>query len=274
MRTWTAWALIWAICLTLSAATAQDKDATAIDDISRQASQLEADLGKVRDTSPEAAELMLKLIDLYHQQGRVYGLVRVGQQFIAAHVTNPRHKEAMLKLLDGMQATSRNKEITAVCRQFLTRYPDVPECGQVELQLAGALDQLEDRARAAEAYDAVWKRQGPSPEARRAGARALVLYNALNTKDSFTRAAVLGEAMFQKLPTGELASEVGMDSFNQWRRINEWAKSNAIGLKLLAKGMPVDKNRSSIRYTARWARTTPNLVNVPTPLTAFKKPAP
>src|SRR5205823_5947087 len=119
-----------------------------------------------------------------------------------AHVTHPRHKEAMLKLLDGLQATSRNKEVTAVSRQFLTRYPDVAECGQVELQLAGALDQLEDRARAAEAYDAYWKRQGPTPEGRRAGARALVLYNALNSKDSFTRAATLAESMFQKLPTG------------------------------------------------------------------------
>lgn len=241
MRTWTVCAFVGMVCLSVSLSAAQEKDATALDDISRQASQLEADLGKVRDTSPEAAELMLKLIEIYHEQGRVYGLVRVGQQFIAAHVTHPRHKEAMLKLLDGLQATSRNKEVTAICRQFLSRYPDVAECGQVESQLAGALDQLEDRARAAEAYDAVWKRQGPTPDGRRAGARALVLYNALNNKGSFTSAATLADAMFQKLPTGELASEVGMESFNQWRKINEWAKSNAIGLKMVAKGMPLDK---------------------------------
>src|SRR3982751_4839037 len=127
MRTWTVCAFVGMVCLSGSLVTAQEKDAAAIDEISRQASQLEADLGKVRDTSPEAAEVMLKLIDLYHEQGRVYGLVRVGQQFIAAHVTHPRHKMAMLKLLDGLQATSRNKEVTAVCRQFLTRHPDVPE---------------------------------------------------------------------------------------------------------------------------------------------------
>ena len=46
--------------------------------VSKQAATLEAELGKYKDTTPEAAEAMVKLVDLYHADGRLFGLVRVG----------------------------------------------------------------------------------------------------------------------------------------------------------------------------------------------------
>src|SRR4051794_34460565 len=86
-------------------------DDTSLDAVTKQASQLEAQLSKSRSTSPEAAEVMLKLIDLYHDSGRVFGLIRVGQSFVSLHTSHPKHKEAMHKLLDGLQVTARNKEL-------------------------------------------------------------------------------------------------------------------------------------------------------------------
>src|SRR5687768_12723337 len=123
----------------------------APDPIGQQAAALEAELGKYKDTSPEAAEAMAKLVDLYHQDGRLFGLVRIGQQFVAAHPADPRHKAVMLKLIDAQQALSRNKELAATIRQFLARYPSEPQVADLEIRLADALLQLDERLRAAEA---------------------------------------------------------------------------------------------------------------------------
>src|SRR5687767_8874450 len=112
---------------------------SGIDEISQQASQLESELGKVRDTSPEAAELLLKLVDLYHQHGRAFGLISAGQKFTVNHGAHPRHAEVMLRLIDGLQITSRNKELTAACRQFLGRYTEHKECARIEILLADTL---------------------------------------------------------------------------------------------------------------------------------------
>ncbi|MEK6238260.1 MAG: hypothetical protein N2C14_26390, partial [Planctomycetales bacterium] len=59
------------------AAVGQDQDpdpaAKPLDEISRKASQLEGDLNKYKDNTPQAAATMLQLVDLYHASGRVFG---------------------------------------------------------------------------------------------------------------------------------------------------------------------------------------------------------
>ena len=49
------------------------EDSKQLDPVSQEAAKLEADLNKFKDTSPEAAELLVKLTDLYHLHGRVFG---------------------------------------------------------------------------------------------------------------------------------------------------------------------------------------------------------
>ncbi len=143
-----------------------DKD---IDPITQQASQLEAQLSKMRNTSPEAAEVMLKLIDLYHENGRVFGLVRVSQSFVALHTTHPKHRDAMLKLIDGLQATARNKELVATIRQFLVRQPKDQACPTVERLLARLLIKAGDTTGAAAVNESRWRRLGATEEGRDAG---------------------------------------------------------------------------------------------------------
>ena len=79
-----------------------------IDPVSEQAAPLEGELGKYKPTTPEAAEVMVKLIDLYHEHGRVFGLIRVAQTFVATQPNDARHQTVMLKLIDGLQVMSRN----------------------------------------------------------------------------------------------------------------------------------------------------------------------
>src|ERR1041385_1948183 len=95
-----------ALLLVAIAAVFQETD---VDPITKQASSLESQLSRTRGNTAEAAEVMLKLIDLYHDNGRVFGLVRVAQPFVAQHTTHARHKDVMLKLIDALRVTGRNK---------------------------------------------------------------------------------------------------------------------------------------------------------------------
>ena len=67
------------------AIVAADAPADAID---QKAKALEAQLSKALDSSPQAAKTMLELVNLYHANGRVFGLVRVGERFAKAQSTH------------------------------------------------------------------------------------------------------------------------------------------------------------------------------------------
>jgi TolA-binding protein len=211
--------------------------------------ELEAALSKERDTSAEAAAIMVQLIDLYHAEGRVFGLIRVGQTFVTGFTSHPQHKDAMLKLFDGLLATSRNKEVITLARQIMQRYPNDPAIPRVEIVLAQTLEQTDDRPRTAEALEAVWKRQGDTFIGREAAMKAFTLYAGFNNKDGFTKASLLGDSIVDKCAAPEFASRFGMDSLIYWQRIGEYAKSNAVGSKLLKKNLPADPAVKAYMHT-------------------------
>ena len=115
---------------------AQDKPAQK--EINQQLSQLESELGKYKDSSPEAAALMLKLGDQYYQHGRALGLVRICQRFTSIQIKHGQHQQMMLKLIDGLQVLSRNKDMIVACRQYLECYGKSPQAKSVEERLADA----------------------------------------------------------------------------------------------------------------------------------------
>lgn len=264
----TAWIVVAAASLPLAAWAQQPAPATPApavanqeavnDEVSRQASALEAELGKYKDSSGEAAEAMFKLVELYHKEGRLFGLVRIGQNFVTAHPNDQRAQGVMLKLLDGLEALSRNKEMSAACRQFLARYPQAPQVADVEVRLAAALGQLDDKKAASEANRAVWTRQGPSEIGRRHGVQAIQFYNSINNGESITAAATLGEEMLDKLPAGEFAKQVGYQAFHDWRRISQWAKATVVGNKVLQKNLAGD-NEGKRQYHLWLAENHGNL---------------
>jgi TolA-binding protein len=237
-----------AFCLIPIAVLSQEKT-TPIDDVSRQATALEGELGKYNDTSPEASTVMVKLADLYHTNGRVFGLVRVTQRFVAAQPTNPQHPVMMLKLLDGLEVMARHKEFAVIARQFMTRYPKLPQVTAVEVRLANSLEQMPDRLVSAQAHRAVWMRQAGSPVGREHGLLGVSQFALSNAAPVITQGAELAENMLDRSPKGTFADGVGWRSFHEWRRISQWAKSNIVGNKLLKKGLPIDpKRRSELHY--------------------------
>ena len=110
----------------------------------------------------------------------------------------------------------------------------------MEIRLADALQQLEDRPRAAEACRAVWNRQGANDIGRRYAVKAMQLYSSLNNAEGIINAATVGEEVVDRLPAGEFTREVGAQAFYEFRRIGQWAKSSALGTKLFQKGIAGD----------------------------------
>src|SRR5262245_8607727 len=100
----TSFSLCLAVLLVSSSALLQETRAqqAEVSPADAKINQLESNLSKLRDTSPEAAAVMLELVDAYHAEGRVFGLIRVGQTFVTAFTQHPQHRAIMLKLLDGL----------------------------------------------------------------------------------------------------------------------------------------------------------------------------
>lgn len=204
---------------------------TTLDKLSQRASELEANLGKYNDRTPEAADLMVKLIELYHDDARLFGLVRVGKRFISTHPQDPRHKEVMLKTIDGLQALSRNTDMIVACRQFLTQYPDAGEAVDIEQRLAGTLTSGKDKKATAAAYLAVWKRLGNGPQGRAAAVRAIQHFDA-GGNEQIASGAQLAEDLMDA-NQGELAVEFGIHSVNAWSRSGHYAEANRAATKVL-----------------------------------------
>ncbi len=218
---------LFALCACCQITQAQ----TSLDELSQQASDLEANLGKYNDATPEAADIMVKLTDLYHDDARLFGLVRVGKRFISTHPKDPRHRVVMLKTIDGLQALSRNKDMIVACRQFLTQYPNATECAEIEQRLANTLSRGKDKKATAAAYHAVWKRLGNTISGRTAAARAIRNYN-VSGNENVAKAAQLAEDLMDANRDG-LAVQVGMYSVDAWSRSGNYAQSNRAATKLL-----------------------------------------
>lgn len=180
--------------------------------------------------------MLVKLTDLYHLHGRVFGLIRSGQRFSASQPGDPRNQAVMLKLIDGLEAMSRHKELTVSIRQFIQKYPTAPQNVELEGRLARALDKLGERAKAAETYRAMWQRQ-PNVNGRKFGEAAVTRFNQGSQQEIFD-GNVLAEDMLDKLPAGEFTKLLAANAHYRWRQYGQWAKANTIGAKMLAKGLP------------------------------------
>ncbi len=181
---------------------------------------------------------MVKLVDLYHSDARVFGLVRIGNRFIATHPSDERHPQVMLKTIDALQAMSRNKDLIVACRQFLARYPKAPQCASVQRRLALVLDRGKDKKASAAAFHAVWKRQPKDAQAIDAGITAVQRYLSLGNAQ-VQIGAQLAEQMLD-VTNGAMAADLGMASVQSWARVNKWAESNRAGSNLLKKRVVKD----------------------------------
>lgn len=213
-------------------------EANEVDAVTRQAAGLEAELTRLNVASPEAADVLLKLIDLYHSHARPFGLVQAGQAFVSHHTSHPRHRDAMRKLMDGLIVVGRNTELIAASRQFLARYPNDPDAATIERWLSRLLKRTGDVAGSAAVNESRWKRLGPNEEGRRAGREAVTQYLTLNTPVALEKAANLAQDMLNRLPPGEPALAAGLAAIDAFERRSDWAKAALVGVKVVEKSPP------------------------------------
>lgn len=236
----------WVVAQQAETPPAEATEEAGQDAVSQQAQKLEAELVKLSDNSPEAAGIMLQLVDLYHQNGRVFGLIQIGQRFIARHSDHPQHAEVMLKTIDGLTVTARNKDLLVLARQFIQRYEQHPRVAEIELLVARTLVEMGSSLEAAAAYESYWKRQPNSPAGIQAGLTASNIYAATNDNNYRNKSGELREAIYDALPANDGTLEVGMQAHGIYRTAGLWAKANIMANKLLKKTPPADKNR--LRY--------------------------
>lgn len=242
-----------ALFLTLASSTAWAQD--KLDEISRAASQLEAELGKFKDTAPQAADAMLQLVDLYHRDARIFGLVRIGNRFVTSHPNHSKHQEVMLQTLDGLQAMSRNQDFIVLCRQFLFRYPQAVVCADIELRLAETLAATGQAKEAAPAFHDVWSRQGNSPTGRSAAVQAVQRYTSMGN-DQISIGATLSEELLAA-NDGAFAVDAGLKSVDSFTRIGGWAESNRVAQTLLDRKIvesPRQLRELHLRMAENYAR--------------------
>ena len=218
-----------------------------LDDVSKKAQQLEGKLSKVIDSSPDAAPIMIELIDLYHSNGRVFGLIRVGNRFMAAQPTHRNHRDVMLKLLDGLVITSRHKDIIGTARQFIGRYNKDKATNSVMITLAETLERTNKKREAAPIYEQLWHRNAPN--ARQHGARALRMYVSMNNKPAYQAATKLAESMLDKLPVDKTTADLAAAAYHYPRNYSDWAASNKLAIKAIQKKYPMtDEQKSRLYY--------------------------
>ena len=216
--------------------------------INQQLSQLESELGKYKDSAPEAANLMLQLADEYYKHGRGLGLVRICQRFTQVHFNHPKHREMMLKLIDGQQVLSRNKELIVACRQYLDRYGVSAEAVGIEIRLADALDQTTDREGFAKAAEVIWKRHGNSVIGKKYLEKAVYAYQALPGAELQLQAAAISEEGMEKVSAKNYARAMGNNAVYIYSRLSKRVESNRVVNRMFQRGLVGDAEQQRLAY--------------------------
>ena len=204
-------------------------------EVDQKATALEAQLNKALDSSPEAAKVMLELVDLYYKEGRVFGLVRVGERFTKAQSSHARHREVMVKLIDGLEVMARRDELITISREFLSRYPGSVEAIDVVQRLGDALNHKRKPLEAADAYRALWLHR-PVAANRIAGQRSSELYTSTGNHRIRARSAEMAESLLDRLPGGEFTLRAGLRAVNEYRFVSRWVESNTVIQKMFKNG--------------------------------------
>ncbi len=106
------------------------------------ADALEARLKDHVADSPEAAELMLQLLDAREAGENVFGVIRTAGDFVRAQSGHPRRAEVMVRLMEGYAAGARHGEVVATGKQFFELFPDDRFAPRAHRAMAEAYEEL------------------------------------------------------------------------------------------------------------------------------------
>lgn len=204
-----------------------------------KAPDLEARLKETAEASPAGAKLMLDLIDLYWQDGQVFGLIRTAGKFSRAQTEHPRRAEVTLKLIDGYAATARHDDVITTGRQFLELFPTHALANEARDRLATAFERSGRGTGAATQRRDIWQNGGNAGQ----GIRALRLWMAANNAPSFKQATALAIGLVDKLPADLALTDVGFQGMDAAGRAEQWADGLQIAKALVRRKAPMNESR-------------------------------
>ena len=204
-----------------------------------KAADLEARLKESAEASPAAAKLMLDLIDLYWQDGQVFGLIRTAGKFSHSQSSHPRRAEIMLKLIDGYAATARHEDVITTGRQFLELFPNNPLTNNARDRLATAYERTGRSPSAATQCRDIWLNGGDALQ----GIRALQLLMVPNTLPLYKQATTLATAMVEKIPVNAILTKVGFQGMQASWHAEQWSAGLQIAKALIRRKAPMSEAR-------------------------------
>lgn len=213
----------------------------------QRAADLEAKLRQTLEGSDEGGRILLELVNLYYEDGQVFGLVRAGKIFVNAQPGHPKHEEVMGKLIKGLAVANRNPELKATILQFLDRYPKSKEAHEFHRMIAQVLEREGKRREAADHYRASWEKRGVA--GLNEAVRAFRLYEDLRSASAATAMGEMALALLDQLPANTTAGMLGFRAVHQTRTYgNQYPLSNEVGRKMLQK-------KVSLEPKERWELT-------------------
>ena len=148
-------------------------------------------------------------MDIYHNEGRAFGLVSTGRRFINAQPEHPKHKEVMLKPIDGFLIAARNKDLISVTRQFATLYPDADETAESSATSLVLLIVQVNAKMLPRPMPGIQRKKGAAHDA----GMAVNIYRALNNGTAHKEAAQLALELLNRT-SGPLAAKVANIAFD------------------------------------------------------------
>jgi tetratricopeptide (TPR) repeat protein len=206
---------------------------------------LEARLKDHLAASPEAAELMLELLQQREAAEDVFGVIKTAGDFVRAQTKHPKRAEVMVRLIEGYTAGARHAEVITTGKQFFELFPDSPLATRAHQSMADACEKLgrwQDAARhwAAIALtgDAVAVKQ------------ALELFRRAENAQAGREGAEFTTALLRKFPSEAWSAPAAMRGMELAGRGERWETGAEIA-RLALKGTHA---RTPAETAALWFR--------------------
>ena len=212
----------------------------AVAQSANHAATLEARLKEASEASPSGANLMLDLIDLYKDEGQVFGLIRTASKFSRAQTEHPRRAEVTLDLIKGYVAAARHDDVITTGRQFLEVFPENDLTNEVRQHLATAFERTGRKTQAATQRSLVWQNGGETEQ----GIAAMRLWIEANKTEAFAEVAGLVVMMVEKVPVDAGLGGIGLQGIEAALRAEKFAEGLQIANILARRKAQLDARGS------------------------------
>ncbi|MGB1129643.1 MAG: discoidin domain-containing protein, partial [Haloferula sp.] len=200
---------------------------------------LEAKLKEHLADSPEAAELMLTLLQEREASEDVFGVIKTAGDFVRAQSAHPRRAEVMVRLIEGYAAGARHGEVVATGTQFFEIFPKSELAVRAHRAMAEAHEELGQWHQAAKHWAPIGLTGDPL-----AVKRALDQFDRAENAQAGREGAEFTLALLKGKAAEPWAADAALMGMELAGRGERWETGAAIGKAVLAASARRPKGRT------------------------------